>query len=47
MKGKRRLAKLRRIFQNNGGRFEISKDYKKPTDAGLAQLSARLFGAKN
>lgn len=47
MKGKRRLAKVRKIVKESlGYNFDILKDADVPTDASLMKLAAKMFGKK-
>lgn len=43
MKGKKRLAKIRRVFQNSSLIFEIVKDLQSPKDVILSQLAKKVF----
>jgi energy-coupling factor transporter ATP-binding protein EcfA2 len=45
MKGKKRLAKLRKVLHENYGiRFEILKDASKPSDSELSKIGQKIFG---
>ena len=43
MKGKKRLAKLRKVFQHSSLRFEMIKDSDQPMDEDLKTIAKRLF----
>jgi hypothetical protein len=42
MKGKRRIAKLRRLFQEREAKFEVKRDSNKPNDADLSGFASKL-----